>query len=123
MSVLARRLATNSVWCWSGIAAFCVLLPDISDGGAEMAGDRGRQHRASQSCDLFVRQTFRFCDRESLALFLKGYPSHVVCVISIKRIRRQANRNSSTSGQRRCDAAFHSLVAAGKIPGIGRASE
>jgi hypothetical protein len=39
MSVPARKLATNSVWCWSGIAAFCVLLPDISDGGAEMAGD------------------------------------------------------------------------------------
>jgi hypothetical protein len=39
MSVPARKLATNSVWCWSEIAAFCVLLPDISDGGAEMAGD------------------------------------------------------------------------------------
>ena len=39
MSVPARKLATNSGWCWSGIAAFCVLLPDISDGGAEMAGD------------------------------------------------------------------------------------
>src|SRR6266851_4758809 len=38
-----------------------------------------------------LRQAFRFCDRESLALFLKGYPSHVVCVISIKRIRPQAN--------------------------------
>jgi len=54
-------------------------------------GGAGRQHRASQSCDHFVRQTFRFCDRESSALLLKCYPSHVVCVILIKR--------SSGSGQ------------------------
>ena len=35
-----RRLATHSILCSSGIAAFCALLPDTSDGGAEMAGDR-----------------------------------------------------------------------------------
>jgi hypothetical protein len=44
MSVPARKLATNSVWCWSGIAAFCVLLRDISDGGAR-ASRRGAIHR------------------------------------------------------------------------------
>jgi hypothetical protein len=40
---------------------------------------------AAASCKSVMRplrQSFRFCDRESLALFLKGYPSHVVCVKS-----------------------------------------
>src|SRR5882762_1192693 len=36
-----RKLATNSIRCWSGIAAFRMLLPDMSDGGAEMAGRYG----------------------------------------------------------------------------------
>jgi len=48
-------------------------------------GFRGAESgSAAQVSDLFVRQTFRFCDREALALFLKGYPSHVVCVVSSK---------------------------------------
>jgi hypothetical protein len=58
MSVLARKLATNSVWCWSGIAAFCVLLPDISDGGAEMAGDLETDFELVAQRSLCAHQTF-----------------------------------------------------------------
>jgi hypothetical protein len=61
MSVPARKLATNSGWCWSGIAAFCVLLPDISDGGAEMAGD------LETDFELVARRSLSMCNLQHLA--------------------------------------------------------